>query len=59
MHRHADLKIARGIPRAGQRRDLPLGQLGREALLPRIGKTHRGHRAGVAIKNSDNVDNFC
>ena len=32
LHRHADLKIARVIRRAGQRRDFPIGQLGRELL---------------------------
>ena len=30
LHGHADLKIARVIPRPGQRRDFPLGQLVRE-----------------------------
>jgi hypothetical protein len=42
---HADLKIARVIPRAGQRRDFPLGQLGRKPLQRRVGKTNRRHRA--------------
>jgi hypothetical protein len=42
---HADLKIARVIPRAGQRRDFPLGQLGRKSLQRRVGKTNRRHRA--------------
>ena len=45
MQRHADLKIARVIPRAGQRRDFPLGQLGREPLQTdgrhRAAKIHR------------------
>ena len=45
LHRHADLEIPRVIPRAGQRRDLALGQFGREPLLAEVGKTHRGHRA--------------
>ena len=42
---HAGLEIPRIIPRAGQRRDLALGQLGCEALQPDVEKTHRGHRA--------------
>jgi len=50
MQRHADLKIARVIPRTGQRRDFPLGQLGREPLQPDVGKADGRHRAGVAIK---------
>ena len=45
LHRHADLKIARVIPRAGQRRDFPLGQLGRKSLHTDVGKTHRRHSA--------------
>ena len=45
LHRHADLKIPRVIPRAGQRRDFPLGQLGREPLQTDVGKTDRRHRA--------------
>ena len=44
LHRHTDLEIPRVIPRAGQRRDLPLGQLGREPLQPDVRKTHRRHR---------------
>ena len=40
-----DLKIPRVIPRAGQRRDFPLGQLGREPLQSDVGKTDRRHRA--------------
>lgn len=42
---HADLEIPRVIPRAGERCDLALGQLGREPLQADVGKTHRGHRA--------------
>ena len=38
LHRRADLKIPRVIPRAGQRRDFPLGQLGREPLQAESGK---------------------
>ncbi len=38
-HRHADLEIPRVIPRAGQRRDLALGQLGREPLQPDVRKS--------------------
>jgi hypothetical protein len=39
------LKIARVIRRAGQRRDFPLGQLGREPLHTNIRKTDGRHRA--------------
>ena len=39
LHRHADLKVARLIRRAGQRGDFPLGQLGREPLETDVGKT--------------------
>ena len=45
LHRHADLKIPRVIPRAGQRRDFPLGQFRREPLQTNVGKTDRRHRA--------------
>jgi hypothetical protein len=34
------LEIARVILRTGQRRDFPLGQLGRKALQPDVGKTN-------------------
>jgi len=34
----SNLKIPRVIPRAGQRRDFPLGQLGREPLQTESGK---------------------
>ena len=33
------------IRRARQRRDFPLGQLGRKPLQPDVRETHRGHRA--------------
>jgi hypothetical protein len=50
LHRHADLEIPRVIPRAGQRRDLALGQLGSETLQADVGKTHRGHRPAECFK---------
>jgi hypothetical protein len=45
LHRHADLKIARVIRRAGQRRDFVFSQLGREPLQTDVGKTDRRRRA--------------
>ena len=40
-----DFENMRVIPRPGQRRDFPLGQLGREPLQTDVGKTDRRHRA--------------
>jgi hypothetical protein len=45
LHRQADLEIAWVIRRARQRRDFPLGQLGRKTLQASGRKTDRGHRA--------------
>ncbi|MGD0349568.1 MAG: hypothetical protein ABSB84_04545 [Verrucomicrobiota bacterium] len=60
LHRHADLKIARVIRRAGQRRDFVFSQLGREPLQTDVGKTDRRHCASkihrtlAAIGNEEN-----